>query len=382
MLPWMAEKTPISPFVPGRGGLPPYLAGRDEEREGLLALFAYLQNGRGAPRDAVLTGPRGNGKTALMRWFQHEIRARGGTVDVVWLTPNEIPDLDALANELTPLGRFDSLRPEALSLSIGVGRLGWELGRRPASLTRLLRARCRRQPLVVLLDEAQNLETEVGGALLNASQSVAAEAPFLLVLAGTPDLSNHLNALSATFWNRARQMGIGRLEPVSAGEAVARPLAEQATPFTIGDEALAEVVDESQGYPYFLQIWGDALWRAARKGNLTEIGSKVVSLAKVAFDRERSIYYEDRRRELKAHFLLPVAIQVAAAFRDRATLADAELDRIVAATLEADPLDGEVHRLQSGLANVGYVWSPPGEADRWEPGIPSLMRYVEEHEAA
>ena len=378
----MADKTPFSPFVPGRGGLPPHLAGRDEERDGLLALLAYLENGRGAPRDAVLTGPRGNGKTALMRWFEREIRSQGEAVDVVWLTPNEIPDLDALANELTPLGRFDSLRPEALSLSIGVGRLGWELGRRPASLTRLLRARCRQQPLVVLLDEAQNLETEVGGALLNASQSVAAEAPFLLVLAGTPNLPTRLNALSATFWNRAKQIGIGRLEPAAAGEAVTRPLAEQAPPLAITDDALAEIVNESQGYPYFLQIWGDALWRVARKQNLTQIDGGVASVAKVAFDRERSIYYEDRRRELKAQTLLSVAIEVAAAFRDRATLADAELDRIIAVALEADPQDREVLRLQSDLANVGYVWSPPGEADRWEPGIPSLMRYVEAYEAA
>ena len=377
----MDEERACSPFVPGQGGLPPHLAGRGQEREDLLALLAYLQNRRGAPRFAVLTGPRGNGKTALMRWLQREIESEGKAVDVAWLTPNEIPDLDALANEMTPPARFDSLHPEALSLSIGVGRLGWELGGRPASLTRLLQARCRRQPLVVLLDEAHNLGQEVGSSLLNASQAVAAEAPFLLVLAGTPNLSNHLNTLSATLWNRAKQIGIGRLEPTAAGQAVTRPLAEEEPPITLADEALAEVVEESQGYPYFLQIWGDALWRVARKRRLTHIDGPLASTAKVAFERERSIYYQDRRRELKAQALLPVAIQVAAAFRDCATLTDAELDRIIAAALEVDPLDPEVQRLQAGLADLGYVWSPPGEADRWQAGIPSLMSYVEAHGA-
>lgn len=378
----MDEERAISPFVPGRGGLPPYLAGRGDECEELLALLAYPKNGRGAPRDAVLIGPRGNGKTALLRWFQREIESGSGAIDVGWLTPDQIPDLDALANELTPPRRFDSLRPEALSLSIGVGRLGWELGGRPGSLTRLLQARCRRQPLVVLLDEAHNLKGEVGGSLLNASQSIAAEAPFLLVLAGTPNLSNRLNRLSATFWNRAKQIGIGRLEPGAAGQAVARPLAELNEPIVITHEALAEIVEESQGYPYFLQIWGDVLWRAARKRGLTQIDAQLVSVAKAIFNQDRSIYYEDRRRELKAQALLPTAIQVAAAFRDRATVADAELDRVIAAALEVDPQDPEVLRLETGLADLGYIWSPPGEADRWQPGIPSLMSYVEAYEAA
>lgn len=372
----------ISPFVPGQGGLPPYLAGRDDERDALLELLAYLQHGRGAPRFAVLIGPRGNGKTALLRWFEHEIESQGEAVDAVWLTPSEVPNLDALANELTPPSRFDSLRPEGVSLSVGLGRLAWDLGGQPASLTRLLQARCRRQPLVVLLDEAHNLGMEVGSMLLNAGQSVAAKSPFLLVLAGTPNLTAHLNTLSATFWNRAKQIGIGRLDSVAASEAVARPLADQESPVAISDEALAQVVDESQGYPYFLQIWGDALWRAAREENATQIDLRLASIAKVAFDQERSIYYEDRRRELRAQSLLPVAVQVAAAFRDSTTLVDADLDRIVAAALGTDPQNQEVLRLQAGLADLGYIWSPPGEADRWQPGIPSLMSYVEMHDAA
>lgn len=88
------------------------------------------------------------------------------------------------------------------------------------------------------------------------------------------------------------------------------------------------------------------------------------------------------RRLTKAQALLPVAIQVAAAFRDCATLADANLDRVAAATLGTEPQFREVLRMQTGLADLDYIWSPPGEANRWQPGIPSLMRYVEAHEAA
>ena len=156
----MSVPSAVSPFVPGRGGLPPYLAGRDNEQHALKRLLAYLEHGRGAPRDVIVVGPRGNGKTVLLRWFQREIEAGETKIDAVWLTPSDIRSLDGLATELVPPRRFASLRPESLSFSVGIGRLGWELGDRPASLTRLLAARCRQRALVVLLDEAHDL----GGA--------------------------------------------------------------------------------------------------------------------------------------------------------------------------------------------------------------------------
>ena len=41
---------------------------------------------------------------------------------------------------------------------------------------------------MLLLDEAHTVGEEIGSALLNASQQVGRELPFLLVLAGTPEL--------------------------------------------------------------------------------------------------------------------------------------------------------------------------------------------------
>ena len=94
---------------------------------------AYLEHGRGAPRDAIVVGPRGNGKTVLLRWFQREIEAGETNIDMVRLTPSDIRSLDSLATELVPPRRFASLRPESLSFSVGIGRLGWKLGDRAAS---------------------------------------------------------------------------------------------------------------------------------------------------------------------------------------------------------------------------------------------------------
>ena len=370
----MREQRSVNPFVPGRGVLPPCLAGRDAEQRELMRLLAYLQAGRGAPRDAVVSGPRGNGKTVLLRWLQGEIEA-DGEIDVVWRTPSDLPALDALATALAPPDRFQSLLPDKLSVSIGVGRLGWELGGDPGTLTDLLTLRCAHRPLVVLLDEAHTLDVAVGRALLNAGQSTAAAAPFLLVLAGTPGLTLCLDRMSATFWNRAKHIGVGLLDEDAAADALVRPLAEQDPAITFDAAALRRVLDESQCYPYFLQLWGAALWDAATRQAARMIDEAMVEQASCAFQIERNAYYEHRRDELERQNLLPAAGAIADAFASRAMLAQDELNGVIADALASDSTPETVQH-RDRLAMVGYVWKPPGAGDRWQPGIPSLMRYL------
>ena len=216
-------------------------------------------------------------------------------------------------------------------------------------------------------------------SLLNASQSVAADAPILLVLAGTPGLQAHLNTVSATFWNRARQIGVGRLDADATSAALIRPLEAESPAIAFEDAALVKVVAESQGYPYFVQLWGDALWNAANDTGETRIDDTLVTAAKRSFDRERTDYYEDRRYELEQRELLGVSASVAATFRDSATLTGRALKSAIAVALPGGS-SADVLRIQEELASVGYVWRSPGAGNVWQPGIPSLMSYIEVNE--
>ena len=373
----MPDHPHLNPFVPGAGQLPPHLAGRDAEQKALKGLLAYLRAGRGAPGVAVLTGPRGNGKTALMRWFQQEIEAGKPAVDVLWMTPGTIRDLDALATELTPPGRFKGVSPDTLSVSIGLGRAGWKLGGGFRSLARLLAARCRAQPLVLLLDEAHTLDQAVGQPLLNVSQEVTSEAPFLLALAGTPGLAATLNALSATFWDRCELLGVGRLSPDAAGEALTKPMAAQDPAISFTDAALGRVVESSQHYPYFLQLWGAALWNEVRDTGADVVDSALVDRVRPAVERRTTAYYQNRYGELNRRPLLSAARAVAEAFAGKETLTESEFTRVIADSLPANTDPERLDALDADLRALGYVWIPPGSTVM-EAGIPSLMDFVRE----
>lgn len=380
--------TPLNPFVPGRGAFPPYLAGREAEKRALKGILGYVQAGRGAPRDVVMCGPRGNGKTVLLRWFQQEVTSLDSRIDVLWRTPTDLPSVDALANSLVPPGHFKSMLPDSLSLSIGIGRLGWELGENVGTLAELLALRCRQRALVLLLDEAHTLDPTVGQALLNASQSASAEAPFLLVLAGTPGLEPQLNAMSATFWDRAEQLGIGLLDRTEAAAALTRPFERETPPVTFEDSALARVLDDSQCYPYFLQLFGAALWDAVAAGGKTTICNTLAAEAAATFDQGRSTYYHHRGNELERAGLFDIACALSQAFSGSDWLAQSEVDGVISAAISnSPPPASEAHsasdtanpalRIRDNLAAAGYIWNPPGEQDRWRAGIPSLMAHLD-----
>ena len=75
----------------------------------------------------------------------------------------------------------DALLSRKLGVA-GVGQAEWAAPDGSAQdLTDRLTARCRKKPVVVLVDEAHTLTRDVGQLLLNLSQEVRANAPFLLV---------------------------------------------------------------------------------------------------------------------------------------------------------------------------------------------------------
>lgn len=364
------------PFRPGTAGLPPYLAGREAEQTFFRTRIAAMADGVPPPNEVLLYGPRGNGKTALLVWLHDEI-GRTGSVEAVRLTPPDIPTGAQLAERLLPEAWWANLTPEDIS----VAGFTWRPGRaRPAPTARdILAVRTRKAPLVLLLDEAQALAPEVGEALLNASQVVGRELPFLLVLAGTPNLRHQLARMNACFWSRAHQIPINRLGHEASAAAIRRPLDEE--DIAVADSALDRIVEESHGYPYFLQLWGSLVWQQAAEAGKRTITRAETEAAQPAFDQRQGLCYLERFSELVDHDLLGTAHALAEAFLEQPTLHHAELREIVLSGLGTTASPARATGALETLRYLGVVWQS-GADPRWEPGIPSLMEYLREHASA
>ena len=115
-------------FTPGDGGVPPYLAGRKKEQAYFQSCVKFLKNKKPTHRNLILYGPRGNGKTALLRYLQKETRRQEASkLDILRVTPDELRILDALSGRLmedhqavasgssqwrSPEGSEDSFKPK------------------------------------------------------------------------------------------------------------------------------------------------------------------------------------------------------------------------------------------------------------------------------
>ena len=366
-------------FRPGDGALPPALLGREAQQDVLSRCLADLVAGSAPPHNVVLLGPRGNGKTALLNWFSAACARQ--LVDVVALTPQSILSREELVDALAPRRAIAKWLPRRVGVA-ALGSAEWQPdGSARKGLNRALIARSRKRPLAVLLDEAHALALDVGGTLLNASQQVRAQAPFLLVLAGTPGLPDRLSAMDASFWSRLGEglLPVGRLDEAAAREALVQPLAAHRV--GIYSDALRAVVDHSQRYPYFIQLWGDALWKQHVATGATHITTDWVSRARPGVVARVADYYQSRYRELRAEGLLDAAATIASFFQARmdATAPERELEAALADAGIEDAADR--FATLANLNRLGYVWCPPGQVPpvAWGAGIPALMTYILEH---
>ena len=144
--------------------------------------------------------------------------------------------------------------------------------------------------------------------------------------------------------------------------------------------SLAAVVADSQRYPYFIQLWGEALWKQRLATGTTRLTAAHADAARPNVIARVTDYYQDRYRELEAGALLPAAVATAPLFRAgaAATASDHAIDAALAAT-GADAAARLAAREE--LHRLGYIWSPPGQLPPvvWIAGIPSLMAHVLDH---
>lgn len=267
-----------SPYTPGV--LASSLPGRERQlleiRE-VLDTVALLR--RFVGRIRVDVGSRGLGKTSLLRRAKEEAELRGHAT--AFVTAGNGPVLEELAAAITTAvgagpdlgGRIREatmhLGPSVANLEV---RAEWD-GGATVGATRALRdllgeASARaiddgRTGLVLLVDEFQACDEAALRTIAYAWQEMQVHdaAPPAALLAAGLSTTEDVVTSAASFGERIAYRRMENLDEVAVRRALTEPAAELGVSWSI--EVLEAVVEATQGYPYFVQVYGDGVWRAA-----------------------------------------------------------------------------------------------------------------------
>ena len=283
-----------NPFAPGAGAPPPELAGRDEILDSASVALRRIRKGR-PEKSQMLLGLRGVGKTVLLNKIS-EIAE-----DVGYLTISlEAPEGQRLAEFLSPalkgvllrLSRVEkakeyagramaALRGFASVFQASIGEINFAISEPPTAdsgnmevdLPELLvkvaqTAKAADTSVALFIDEVQYLSEEDLRALVVSLHKISQRGlPLVLFGAGLPQVA----ALAGEAKSYAERLfdypGIGPLGPKAARQAVQEPIQDEGV--EIESDALDEIVEVTEGYPYFIQEWGKHTWNQASQSPIT-----------------------------------------------------------------------------------------------------------------
>ena len=311
-----------NPFAPGAGAPPPELAGRDDLIERSAIALHRIRAGRAA-RSTILYGLRGVGKTVLLAAMRDAAEAEG-----MVLVNIEAPENRSLPGMLVPalrasLLRLDRLKQATAGVSKALRALAGfaklkvrfedlevaldfdsepglaDSGDLDSDLADLIAAtgeaaRERETAVILVIDELQYVPEEQLAALISALHRASQKRlPITMLAAGLPQLLGQMGRAKSYAERLFEFVPVGPLESVAAEAAIRLPIEREEE--MIADDAVAAIVEDTQGYPYFLQEWGKHSWDAAeaspitvadvRAGSVTALADLDASFFRVRFDR-------------------------------------------------------------------------------------------------
>lgn len=276
-----------NPYTPNAGARPPLLVGRDDQLETFDVLLDRLRRGH-TEQSMLITGLRGVGKTVLLTTFEERARARGWTTVEAEITKStefggrmaqlvrrallqaapKVRWKDRAKRAAAVLKSFQLTvsTDGAVSAGIDVDALEGvaDSGELAEDLTDLLVAlgeavADHETGVVFLFDEVQFLSTAELEALIAALHKTVQRAlPITLVGAGLPQLPRLAGEAKSYAERLFKFPRIGELSEIHAAQALVEPA--KALKVDYDKAAVAAVVEYTQGYPYFIQEYGNVLW--------------------------------------------------------------------------------------------------------------------------
>ena len=299
-----------NPYAPGAGYPPPELAGRDDIIERAAVALDRIRAGRAA-RSFVLYGLRGVGKTVLLSRIRIDAEARDfASITIEAPEERSLPAIliPALRATLLKLSRGEALRAglakAMAALASFAGRMKVKYkdievgidykpekgvadsGDLQVDLADLLgavgaAAKERKTAAVLFIDELQYVAEPQLAAFISAfHQASQNQLPITMVAAGLPQLLGQTGRAKSYAERLFEFVPIDRLDEAAATAALCKPADAQRV--TFAKEAVAEVLFQTKGYPYFLQEWGKHCWNIAVKSPIRYADATAATVAALA----------------------------------------------------------------------------------------------------
>ena len=245
-----------NPYTPGAGFMPGHIAGR---KESLERAEKYLNTiVLGYPQQSVIYyGLRGVGKTVLLNAIECK------TDDMPVLMGHiEIAEKKNFTQQITNYSKkfihkmsfketakdfvskvTGDLSDDLTDLFVTMGKMADKTG----------------YAICFFVDEIQYMKDEEIGALVNAIHRCnQLRLPLMIFGAGLPKILKTLGKVKSYSERLFRFEEIDALSDEDAREAIVKPAEPLEGSYT--DEALKRIIQETQGYPYFIQELCSAIW--------------------------------------------------------------------------------------------------------------------------
>ena len=266
----------INPYTPGAGVMPGYLAGRDDIiQDGKDSIYSLMN---GYPRQPIIYyGLRGVGKTVLLTAlkeyaikegvlaFHFEIQEKVSLINDIILSANQTLTKISKVEKIKNIFEVakNSLQSFTLTYTTGENSISVEMNKKlsemmlQSNLVELLLnlgrlAKESKNTIIYFIDEIQYAKQNELEALITAQHRINQERlPITIIAAGPPKILVNMTE-SKTYAERMFAfIEISSLEYKDAKNAIVNP----GKPFdiTYTEEALKEIYQITEGYPYFIQ---------------------------------------------------------------------------------------------------------------------------------
>ncbi|HEX4045780.1 MAG TPA: ATP-binding protein, partial [Gammaproteobacteria bacterium] len=300
----------LNPYAPGAGAPPPELAGRDELLNKASVALRRIASGRFG-RSLILTGLRGVGKTVLLNRIRQDAEvAKIITVRIEVAEGRSLPSLlaPALKAAILKLHRGKAAADLALrglqalavfvtAMKVKYGDIEVGLDIEPNAslsitanldegLSQLFQtvgavAKEKGTAIVLFIDEIHVLDEKQLASLIMAFHIASQDAlPITMVAAGLPQIPSQMGA-AKTYAERLFEFyHVGQLDDKFSTQALVVPVEKLGVHYTA--DALAEIMQQTAGYAYFLQEWGKHVWDVAPASPITAEHAKEATIFALA----------------------------------------------------------------------------------------------------